>query len=90
MLQDAVRGQQQSMGLEPGLAEQMLQQINDGVIQMENQGKPAVLLVASTIRLWLASLVKSNNKGLHVLAYDEIPAEKRIRVVGTVGNAQAA
>jgi len=34
--------------------------------------------------------VKSNNKGLHVLAYDEIPAEKRIRVVGTVGNAQAA
>ena len=90
MLQDAVRGQQQSMGLEPGLAEQMLQQINEGVIQMENQGKPAVLLVASTIRLWLASLVKSNNKGLHVLAYDEIPAEKRIRVVGTVGNAQAA
>ena len=90
MLQDAVRGQQQSMGLEPGLAEQMLQQINEGVIQMENQGRPAVLLVASTIRLWLASLVKSNNKGLHVLAYDEIPAEKRIRVVGTVGNAQAA
>ncbi len=90
MLQDAVRGQQQSMGLEPGLAEQMLQQINEGVIQMENQGKPAVLLVASTIRLWLASLVKSNNRGLHVLAYDEIPAEKRIRVVGTVGNAQAA
>jgi flagellar biosynthesis protein FlhA len=90
MLQDAVRGQQQSMGLEPGLAEQMLQQINEGVIQMENQGKPAVLLVASTIRLWLASLVKSNNKGLHVLAYDEIPAEKRIRVVGSVGNAQAA
>ena len=90
MLQDAVRGQQQSMGLEPGLAEQMLQQINDGVTQMENQGKPAVLLVASTIRLWLASLVKSNNKGLHVLAYDEIPAEKRIRVIGTIGNSQQA
>ena len=53
MLQDAVRGKQQSMGLEPGLAEQMLQQINEGVIQMENQGKPAVLLVASTIRLSL-------------------------------------
>ncbi len=90
MLQDAVRGQQQSMGLEPGLAEQMLQQINEGVIEMENQGKPAVLLVASTIRLWLASLVKSNHRGLHVLAYDEIPAEKQIRVVGTVGSAQAA
>jgi flagellar biosynthesis protein FlhA len=90
MLQDAVRGQQQSMGLEPGLAEQMLQQINEGVIEMENQGKPAVLLVASTIRLWLASLVKSNHRGLYVLAYDEIPAEKQIRVVGTVGSAQAA
>jgi flagellar biosynthesis protein FlhA len=68
----------------------MLQQINEGVIEMENQGKPAVLLVASTIRLWLASLVKSNHRGLYVLAYDEIPAEKQIRVVGTVGSAQAA
>ena len=42
------------------------------------------------VALTLASLVKSNHRGLHVLAYDEIPAEKQIRVVGTVGSAQAA
>jgi flagellar biosynthesis protein FlhA len=86
MLQDAIRGTQQSVGLEPGLAEQMLRQITEGVTKLESEGKPAVLLVASTLRLWLARLVRTNNKGLHVLAYDEIPAEKRIRVIATIGN----
>lgn len=86
MLQDAIRGTQQSVGLEPGLAEQMLRQITEGVTRMESEGKPAVLLVASTLRLWLARLVRTNNKGLHVLAYDEIPAEKRVRVIATIGN----
>ena len=86
MLQDAIRGTQQSAGLEPGLAEQMLRQITEGVTKLESEGKPAVLLVASTLRLWLARLVRTNNKGLYVLAYDEIPAEKRIRVIATIGN----
>ena len=85
-MQDAIRGTQQSVGLEPGLAEQMLRQITEGVTKMESEGKPAVLLVASTLRLWLARLVRTNNRSLHVLAYDEIPAEKRIRVVATIGN----
>jgi len=52
---------------------------------MENQGKPAVLLVASTLRLWLARLVRTNNRGLFVLAYDEVPSEKQIKVVRSVG-----
>jgi flagellar biosynthesis protein FlhA len=85
MLQETLRGQQTSMGLEPGLAEQMLRQISEGANRMEGEGKPAVLLVASTIRSWLANLVRTNNKGLHVLAYDEIPPEKRIRVSGSIG-----
>jgi flagellar biosynthesis protein FlhA len=85
LLQDAIAGQHSSGNLEPGLAEQMLSQITQGVTEMENQGKPAVLLVASTLRLWLARLVRTNNKELNVLAYDEIPAEKQIKVVGTVG-----
>ena len=89
MLQDTLRGQQTSMGLEPGLAEQMLQQISQGVARMESEGKPAVLLVAATIRSWLASLVRTNNRGLHVLAYDEIPPEKRIKVSGSIGGAAA-
>ncbi|MBT3427509.1 MAG: flagellar biosynthesis protein FlhA [Gammaproteobacteria bacterium] len=86
MLQDAIRGTQQSVGLEPGLAEQMLRQITEGVTRLESEGKPAVLLVTSTLRLWLARLVRTNNKSLHVLAYDEIPAEKRVRVIATIGN----
>ena len=90
MLQDTLRGQQTSVGLEPGLAEQMLQQISQGVARMEGEGKPAVLLVAATLRSWLAGLVRTNHRGLHVLAYDEIPPEKRIKVSGSIGGAAAA
>jgi len=90
MLQDTLRGQQTSVGLEPGLAEQMLQQISQGVARMEGEGKPAVLLVAATLRSWLASLVRTNHRGLHVLAYDEIPPEKRIKVSGSIGGTAAA
>ncbi len=85
ILQDIVVGQMRGQSLEPRLAEQMIRDINSGSELLEQQGKPAVLLVASTLRLWLARLVRSNNKNLHVLAYDEIPADKQIRVLATVG-----
>ena len=85
LLQDAIAGQHATGNLEPGLAEEMLTQISRGTTEMENQGKPAVLLVASTLRLWLARLVRTNNRGLFVLAYDEVPSEKQIKVVRSVG-----
>ena len=85
LLHDAIAGQHATGNLEPGLAEEMLTQISRGTTEMENQGKPAVLLVASTLRLWLARLVRTNNRGLFVLAYDEVPSEKQIKVVRSVG-----
>jgi flagellar biosynthesis protein FlhA len=72
--------------MEPGLAEQMMQQLSDGVQQMENQGISAVLLVGSSVRSWMARLTRSSLSALHVLAYEELPASKRIKVVRTVGS----
>ncbi len=72
-------------GLEPGLAEQMHQSLEESAQRMEMEGHTAVLLVSSFIRPWLARFVRHSIPGLHVLAYNEIPQDRQIRVVSTVG-----
>ena len=49
------------------------------------QGKPAVLLVAPPIRQWLARLVRHSIPALHVLAYNEVPDNRSVRLVQALG-----
>ena len=81
-LQTASEG---GVGLEPGLAEQMHRSLEENAQKMEMEGQAAVLLVSSYIRPWLARFVRHSISGLHVLAYNEIPADRQIKVVSTVG-----
>jgi Flagellar biosynthesis pathway, component FlhA len=69
------------VGIEPGLAEQMHTSLQDSMQKMEMEGQTAVLLVSSYIRPWLARFVRHSIPGLHVLAYNEIPADRQIKVV---------
>ncbi len=73
------------VGIEPGLAEQMHKSLEENTQKMEMEGLPAVLLVSSFIRPWLARFVRHSITGLHVLAYNEIPEDRQIKVVSTVG-----
>lgn len=72
-------------GIEPGLAEQMHKSLEESAQKMEMEGQAAVLLVSSFIRPWLARFVRHSISGLHVLAYNEIPEDRQIKVVSTVG-----
>ncbi len=72
-------------GLEPGLAEQMHQSLEESAQRMEMEGQAPILLVSSYIRPWLARFVRHSIPGLHVLAYNEIPQDRQIRVISTVG-----
>ena len=72
-------------GLEPGLAEQMHQSLTESAQKLEMEGHPVILLVSSYIRPWLARFVRFSIPGLQVLAYSEIPQDRRIKVVSTVG-----
>lgn len=72
-------------GIEPGLAEQMHTSLQESTQKMEMEGQTAVLLVSSYVRPWLARFVRYSISGLHVLAYNEIPADRQIKVVSTVG-----
>ena len=52
--------------------------------------RKAILLVTPPIRPWLAKLVRHSIPGLHVLSYSEVPDDKQIKVVATLGEALPA
>jgi len=71
--------------IEPGLADRMYQSITDGVRRQLAAGQPAVLLVPGPLRPMLARFTRQTVPDLHVLAYNEVPETKRVRLVGAVG-----
>ncbi|MEO0576197.1 MAG: flagellar biosynthesis protein FlhA [Pseudomonadota bacterium] len=71
-------------GLEPGLVERIHRALTDKATAQEAAGESAVLLVGPTVRPWLARMVKGI-RNLHVLAYNEIPDDRQIRMIATVG-----
>ncbi len=83
MLQESLHGQ--SAVLEPGLADDLHKSIAEGVQRQEAAGQPAVLLVPAHLRAVLARFTRSTLPSLHVLAYNEVPESKRIRLVGALG-----
>ncbi len=71
--------------LEPGLAERLQSSLRELVKRQEMNGDPSVLVVSPDIRLWLARWLRPALPGLHVLAYTEIPDNRPVQVVATVG-----
>jgi flagellar biosynthesis protein FlhA len=75
-----------SAGIEPGLAERIHQSIIEAVQRQEVAGQPAVLLVAPMLRPVLAQFMRHSVPDLHVLAFNEIPDNKQIKIVASIGN----
>jgi len=82
VLQDSTQGN--GAALEPGLAERLHQSLADCVARQEAQNEPAVLLVPGQVRSALSRLVRHSVPSLSVLAYSEVPEEKRLKLVGTI------
>jgi flagellar biosynthesis protein FlhA len=72
-----------NIGLEPAMVERLHQSLADKAQAQEIAGDPAVLLVAPQIRPWMARMMRSI-RNLHVLAYNEIPDDKRIQMIAAV------
>lgn len=86
ILQQSVQSApEMGLGIEPGLAEQMIKELNVCVQQQELANKASVLLVSPVIRSTLARLLRSLAPNLHVLTYNEVPDSKNIKVVAAVG-----
>ncbi|MFI4891050.1 MAG: flagellar biosynthesis protein FlhA [Steroidobacterales bacterium] len=85
-LQDSMAGNADGgPGFEPSLADKIQAALVDRTRRQEAAGEPAVLLVAPKLRPWIARLMRYASPGLAVLAYNEIPENRRIRVIAAVG-----
>ena len=87
LLQSVQTAPESGLGIEPGLAEQMVTELNRCVQRQEADNKAPVLLVSPVLRATLARLLRSLAPNLHVLAYNEVPDSKHIKVVASVGGA---
>ncbi|USE39609.1 flagellar biosynthesis protein FlhA [Endozoicomonas sp. SCSIO W0465] len=74
-----------SLPLEPGIAEQLQQQLPVVADKLIAEGKPPIMLVNDTIRPAMARYARLCTDGMHVLSFNEIPENKEVIVVGKVG-----
>ena len=69
----------------PGLADKLQKSLQQASQQQELEGEPAVLLTSGMLRPVLSRFLKYSVAGLHVLSYQEVPDDKQIKIVSSVG-----
>jgi len=72
-------------GVEPGLAERLHGALQESAQKQELAGQPAILLVSAALRSMLARFVRHTISSINVLSYNEIPTDKQIKIIATVG-----
>jgi flagellar biosynthesis protein FlhA len=72
-------------GIEPGLADTLLNETAAAAKRQESLGMPAVLLVPSSLRWLLSRFLRRAWSNLKVLANSEIPESKTIKVTAIIG-----
>jgi flagellar biosynthesis protein FlhA len=71
--------------VDPNLLAQLQANMPAARDQMKQQATPPLLLVLPQVRPLLARYARLFAPGLHVLSYNEIPEQRDISVIGTVG-----
>lgn len=71
--------------LEPGMAEKLQRSLVEAAQRQEMLGKPSVLLVAGQIRAMMSRFARLAVPNIWVLAYQEIPDNKQVTIMATVG-----
>lgn len=84
-VQKAGQGAEEGFLLEPGMAEKLQRSLIEAAQRQEALGKPVVLLVAGPIRAMLSRFARLAVPSLHVLSYQEVPDNKQVTIVATVG-----
>ncbi len=76
---------EEGMVLEPNMAEKLQSSLLEAAHKQEMLGKPAILLVAAPVRPLMAKFVRYGEQLVHVLSYQEIPENKKVTIVASVG-----
>lgn len=84
-MQQAGQGGEGGILLEPGMAEKLQQSLIEVAQRQEMMGQPIILLVAGQVRAMMSRFARMAVPNIHVLAYQEIPDNKQVTIVATVG-----
>ena len=74
-----------SSGIEPGLADSLLQQAQAAILRQEQMGLAPVLVVQHPLRVLLARFLRRSMPHLKVLSHAEIPDSCTIKITATLG-----
>ncbi|MGE5384913.1 MAG: flagellar biosynthesis protein FlhA [Betaproteobacteria bacterium] len=85
LLQQAVSGGSENASFEPGLADTLVREAAAAAKRQEDIGQPAVLLVPASLRLLLSRFLRRSIPNLRVLAHNEIPETRILKVTSIIG-----
>jgi flagellar biosynthesis protein FlhA len=88
LLQSVQAMSEGNIAMEPGLAGRILQSLRGIMERQEAAGQPVVLLVQDALREFLARFIRQAIPTVHVLAFGEIPDNKQLQIIATLGGAQ--
>jgi flagellar biosynthesis protein FlhA len=71
--------------LEPGLADNLMQQTETALARQEASGEPPVLVVPARLRALLARFLRRRLRQLAVMSLMEIPEDRTLRVTSLIG-----
>jgi flagellar biosynthesis protein FlhA len=90
LLRSVEGGAEAGIAIEPNLANRFAQSLREAHEKQELTGQPSVLLVPGNLREFLARFVRQSVKGMHVISFNEVPDDKQLRIVATVGDGSGA
>lgn len=85
LLKSLQAGAGDGISIDPTSADRMLNVLGQAAADQEAIGATAVLLVSPAIRAKLSRFVRYSVPNLKVLAYNEIPADRQVRMIQAVG-----
>jgi flagellar biosynthesis protein FlhA len=85
LLQQAVAGAGDAVGIEPGLADTLVREALAAAQRQEEAGLPVVLLVSGALRSLLSRFLRRSIPQLKVLAHAEVPEHRTIKVTSIIG-----
>ena len=86
LLQQSLQAMAEGGGsIEPGLAQNMLHSLKECTERQEVNGEAAILLVPDNLREMMVRMVRQNVPRLRVLAFSEVPENRQLKIVSSVG-----
>ncbi|MDR2506899.1 MAG: FHIPEP family type III secretion protein, partial [Candidatus Accumulibacter sp.] len=85
VLMQATTGSGENGSIEPGLADTLIRETAVAAQRQEDLGLPAVLLVPGNLRMLLSRFLRRGISQLKVLAHNEVPENRLIKVTSVIG-----